>query len=143
MPFTTPVEAPTDAVAGTLLLHAPPVVASASVLLPPIHNMREPVIGATAGSTLSVVVAVQPVVPTNVITAVPVAIADTEPVVAPMVATEVLLLDQVPPPVTASANVVLAPTHSVVLPVIGNNGFTLMVLVAVDTPPQASVEVTV
>lgn len=136
-----PVDAPTVAIVIALLLHVPPAVVSASVLLPPMHNPLLPVMGATEGSTVTVVVVVQPVPLVKVTGAVPTAMALTEPVVAPIVATAVLPLVQVP--LVASDNTVDAPAHIVVLPVMGDTGFTLIVLNAVATPPHASVDVSV
>jgi hypothetical protein len=73
---------------------------------------------------------------------VPALTPDTTPVEDPIVATDVLLLVQVPPPV-ALLNAVVPPTHTVVVPVIGVIGFTVIVLVAVAVIPQASVTVAV
>ena len=55
-PLTTPV-ALTVAMAVLLLLHAPPAVASLSVVVPPTHNVVVPVI--TAGSGVTVTTAVE------------------------------------------------------------------------------------
>ena len=59
-----------------------------------------------------------------------------------MLATAVLLLVQVPPP-DASFRVVVPPIQIVVIPVIGDDGFTVTEVVAVDISPHASVQVTV
>ena len=66
----------------------------------------------------------------------------TTPLEEPTAATNVLLLDHVPP-AGEQLNVELPPEHIVVLPVIAATGFTFIVFVAVDISPQASVEVTV
>jgi hypothetical protein len=44
MPDTTPLDEPTVAIEVLLLLHEPPVVASASVIVPPMHTAAGPVI---------------------------------------------------------------------------------------------------
>lgn len=44
MPVTTPVDAPTVATEGLLLLHVPPAVASANVTVDPIHTAVLPLI---------------------------------------------------------------------------------------------------
>ena len=66
VPVTTP-EVPIVATPGLLLAHTPPVVASLSVVVLPIHVVRVPVIVASKGNGLTVngVVAIQPV-PTSV-----------------------------------------------------------------------------
>jgi hypothetical protein len=58
-----------------------------------------PVIGPAAGFTVTTIVAMQPVPNVYEITAVPAATPPKIPDVEPMVATEVLLLLHVPPPV--------------------------------------------
>jgi hypothetical protein len=62
-------------------------------------------------------------------TEVPVAIPKTTPLAEPIVATDVLLLLQVPP-VTASLRVVVAPAHKEVVPVMAvGTGLTVIVVV--------------
>ena len=67
--------------------------------------------------------------------AVPKEIPVTIPVEAPTVATKALLLVHVPP-VTELCNVVVPPTHVVVMPVIGATGLTVMVSVAEQPAPE-------
>ena len=61
-PVTMPVE-PTVAVAGSLLLHEPPGVASANVVVAPMQTESEPVIA--AGEVITVIVNVVVHVPPN------------------------------------------------------------------------------
>jgi hypothetical protein len=58
---TMPVDAPTVATPGALLVHVPPP-ASVRVMVEPIHTVEGPEIGAGADIILSVVVATQPAV---------------------------------------------------------------------------------
>lgn len=53
------------------------------------------------------------------------------PDVGLMVATDVLVLVQVPP-IVPSDNVVVSPAHSEVIPVIGDNGLTVTSVVALQ-----------
>ena len=66
----------------------------------------------------------------------------TTPVVDPAAAIAVLLLAHVPP-VMASLRVIVLPVQTVLGPVTGATGFTVMVLVVEVTSPHASVAVTV
>jgi hypothetical protein len=63
VPADTPVTVPetTDAMEVLPLLHAPPPVASASVVVAASHITAVPVIGATAALTVTTAVALQPV----------------------------------------------------------------------------------
>ena len=65
IPETTPVVIPTVAIEVLLLLHVPPVVASASVLVEPRHTLIVPVIGATEVEDVTVIVAYTPQPPTT------------------------------------------------------------------------------
>jgi len=76
-----------------------------------------------------------------VIIVVPAPTAVTTPPGLVIVATPVLLLTQVCPPPDPSANVVVLPTHKVVVPVIGSSVFTSTVTVPVVVMPHASVTV--
>lgn len=60
-PVTTPDAEPTGAIAVLLLLHAPPVVASVSVIVAPTHTLLLPVIAAGEVLTVTVAVVAQPV----------------------------------------------------------------------------------
>ena len=60
-PVTTPVPATTVATAGVALLHVPPAVASANVVVKVAHTLVVPVITAGNGLTVTVAVLKQPV----------------------------------------------------------------------------------
>ena len=66
---------------------------------------------------------------------VPVDIPVTRPLLNPTVATEVVVLLQVPPGV-ASLNAVVAATQIVVAPVIGDSGLTVIVLETIQPVPS-------
>jgi len=82
---------------GRLLVQVPPGVGSTSVVVPPTHIFVVPTIAAGVAITLNDDVALQPVTG-NVYAMVvrPGATPVTTPVVLPMVAIELLLLDHVP-----------------------------------------------
>jgi hypothetical protein len=99
-----PVEEPIVAMLLLPLVHEPYIVAFDSVVVEPWQTAEGPVIA--AGATFTVTTAVDAQLPTAYdIVAVPFAIPVTTPV-EPTVATEALLLAQVPPTV-ASASVVV------------------------------------
>ena len=56
---TMPVEGSIDAIDGAELLHAPPAVASPSVVVPLVQVLRDPVIAAGEGFTVTAAVAVE------------------------------------------------------------------------------------
>ena len=60
-PVTTPVVEPTLALVASLLLHNPPVVASANPIVDPVHTAGAPVMAAGLGLTVTGIVAKQPV----------------------------------------------------------------------------------
>ena len=124
IPVTTPVPEPTIATVCALLLHVPPVEASVKLTEEPTHTVAVPVMPAGTGSTVTVVVAVQPKGNEYVIVAVPSATEETTPLDDPTVAIVISLLLQVPP-VAASLNVVVEPGQILSFPVIGANGFTV------------------
>jgi hypothetical protein len=126
MPVTTPV-ALTEPTAGTELLHTPPPTALLNVVADPIQTLATPVIVPGLIFTVTTAVFKQPVDNLYVIVEVPPATAETSPVLAPMLATLVLLLLQVPP-VVPSDNVVKVPTHRLIVPPIAA-GFGLTVTV--------------
>ncbi len=133
-PPAMPVASPIVATAVLLLVHVPPP-ASVRVELVPTQNDETPEIGLGNGFTVTVVVIRQPVGRVYVITDVPVETPETIPVVDPTVATVVLLLSQVPPP--ASDNVVVLPTQTFVVPVMGlGSGFTVIVVVTAQLAPM-------
>ena len=118
-PVTTPVELPTVATAGTVLLHTPPGVALLSVPGVPMQMIPLPVIGAGTGVAFTVTTAVTgPEATLYVIVVVPAETPVTIPDADPIVATAGVLDVQVPPGV-ASASVVVPVTHTVNVPVIG------------------------
>lgn len=103
---------------GLELLQVPPGVVLVKVDVMPVQNEVVPLIGAGAvPPTVKVVVTKVPRV--YVIVVVPIEIDVTIPDDEPMVATEVLLLVQMPPVVVESLSVEVVPIHPFVLPVIG------------------------
>jgi hypothetical protein len=101
-------------------VHVPPGVALVRVTEVPAQNgVEPPVIAAGTGETVKTAVEV-PVVPTNVMVAVPADTPVTTPVVAPTVAIATLLLDHVPGPITPedeeSNNVLVDPTQAPKVP---------------------------
>ena len=136
-PKTMPDDEPIVAIAVLLLLHVPPVVASASDADTPTQIDDGPVMPAGSWFTVAGVVVVQPVPNEYVTVTVPVVTPARKPVAEPIVATLMLLLVQVPP-VAGSPNAVVLPTHTRVVPVIvPGNVFT--VIVATVKHPVGSV----
>jgi len=119
-----------------LLLHTPPVTASLSVVESFMHTSAVPPIADGVRLTVTVVIAAQPVAPsTYEIVAAPAAPPVTVPV-APTVAIPVTLLLHVPP-LVASANVVVAPVHTAVPPVmINGDGLIVRIFVTVQPVPN-------
>ena len=151
-PYNIPVTGSMVPTAVLLLLQVPvppDAVASASVIVKPEHTVVGPVIVPATGEAFNVTVAVVVAVPqltlvsVNVIVVVPALTPYTIPVVDPTVPTAVLLLLQVPVPPEAvrSANVVVKPLHTDVVPVIAPaTGDTLTVtLTVVVAEPHESV----
>ena len=132
-PVTIPVP-PTVATAVLLLVHVPPPVASVSAAVPPRQMLTAPVgmIG-DAAFTVTIVVALQPVEAMQVIVAVPVATPVTMPDVAPIVATDVLLLLQLPVP-NVLLSVVVPPAHTVLVPEMVGSGVTVTIAVTKQPP---------
>lgn len=132
-PFETPVttpEVPTVARAVLLLLHVPPPP-SESVMLAPTQTLLGPVIAEGSGLTVSTLVAIQPVPEVKVIIVVPRATPDTSPVPASIVATLVVVLAHVPPPL-ASLRFVMLPIHTPAEPEIAaGSGFTVITVVVI------------
>jgi len=125
---TDPLDEPIATTLASLLLHVPPVVASASKVVRPGHIEETPVI-ADIGLTVTTAIAEQPVsnvhvmvAVTGVVTAPPVIVPDAEPIGAMVV----LLLAHVPPP--PSVNVVVAPRQTLNGPDMADAaGFTVSV----------------
>jgi hypothetical protein len=109
-PHARPVELPIVATVVLLLLHAPPAVASLRVVQVPAHIVVVPIIAAGDEVTVATIVAVQPPLMVYEITAVPAETPQSVPVL-PMVATDTLLLLQVPPDM-ASLSVVQRPAQT-------------------------------
>lgn len=123
MPVTTADEDPialTVATAALLLLQVPPDIVSVNVSDVPWQMVVTPVIKPGEGILFTVTVTVVNAVPQvpvteYVIVVVPVSMPVTTPAEV-IVATEVLLLLQLPPD-TVAPSVVVVPTHAVVTPV--------------------------
>ena len=133
-PVTVPNDPSTVAIDVLLLLQLPPVVGSLNVIVAPVHTGVFEVIGNDPLIVTTIVAALpQPFV--YCIVAVPGVTPLTTPLVEPTVATAVLLLLHVPP-LTASANVVFAPTHADTVPVmLAGATFTVIVAVVLDKHP--------
>lgn len=115
MPVTTP-EAFTVAIAPDAVVQAPAGVLL-SVVVAATQTLATPVIAVGLAFIVTVTVLVQPLVPKHVIVAMPAPMPVTVPDEEPTVATETLELDHVEP-IMDEPNVVFAPTHIVVGPVI-------------------------
>ena len=121
-PVTTPVEASTVATALDDD-QTPPVVALVNVVAEPAHTSVVPLIAATTGRALTVTACVTKLVQpfafvmVYVIVAVPAETPLTTPVEASTVAVAVFELVQTPP-AGVLASVVVAPAHTLVVPVI-------------------------
>jgi hypothetical protein len=131
-PLTMPVALPIVATPMLLLLHAPPLVASVSVVAEPTHTPVAPDTDAGDAITDVTAVAEQPVPSVYVITVVPAAIPLTAPVPEPMAAADGLLQLHVPPAVVLR-NVTMAPVQTLELPAIApGSGFTVAIFVTVQ-----------
>jgi len=134
IPAVPPVTTPAPLIVATevgVLLHTPPVVASLSVIVVPLHNDVAPMMPAAPAFTVTVAVTVQPLPSEYVITEVPGALPVTVPVVL-MVAVTVLPLVQVPPPAVLPS-VVVPPAHKCNIPLIAEGArFTVIMVVAVQ-----------
>jgi hypothetical protein len=116
-----------------LLLHVPPVELLAHAVVAPAHTVLPPLIAPGAAYTERIVVTEQPDT-AYVIVAVPVAIAETTPVLL-TVATAVLLLLHVPPEVVFVRAVVLPAQTDVVPPMAEGVALTVIDFVAVQPEP--------
>ena len=114
-PLTTP-PVLTGAMLASLLLHVRPAGLEPSVVLLPTHNVRLPVIAVGDASTVIDRVRRQPVGSVYVTVAAPAATPVTIPV-EPIVATVDGVIVHIPPALV-SERVAVAPTHTVVPPVI-------------------------
>jgi hypothetical protein len=131
-PLTPPFPEPIVAVPASLDVHVPPVVASDSVTVPPIHTFVAPVIAVGAVCTVIVCVAIvlpQALVTVYFIVSTPEATPVTDPE-TDIVATEVAELLQTPPDAVLvndtaeSEQIVIGPDN---VPAFGS-GFTVIVL---------------
>jgi hypothetical protein len=126
-------EASTVATVESLVVHVPPATASSRFTVSLSHTALPPVIVPAAGNgfTVNGVVALQPVDNVYVIFTLPADTPVTTPEPEPTVAIAVLLLLHVPPP--PSLSVVVAPTHTFVVPDMEDgNGFTVSLLVVLQ-----------
>jgi hypothetical protein len=98
-----------------LLVHVPPGVVELSVVVAPVQTVLLPVMAAGNAFTVTTAVRVQPLVPKQVMVAVPAATPVTVPDDEPMVATAVLLLLHVAPRLVV-LNVVVDPAHILNVP---------------------------
>ena len=133
-PDTIPVEEPTVAIDGLLLVHVPPGLGFVSVIVLNTHTLFPvdgPDIGPGEEITVIVNVLKQPVGSIYVMVAVPVEMPVTRPVAEPTVATAGLLLLHVPPGV-ADVSVVTAPIQTVDVPaIVAGSGLTVTTAVAI------------
>lgn len=130
-PVIKPTEVLTDAMAELLLLHVPPEVTSLSIVVKPEQTLVMPVIARGSGFTVMFFIEMQPVGKVYVMVTGPAATPVSTPVLL-IVASEVLLLLQVPPAV-ASVNCVVAATHTPAAPEIAaGKGFTITDVVAMQ-----------
>ena len=113
-PLTTPAVF-TGAVALALLLHVPPLVASASAVVAPRHMPVLPEI-ADIGFTVTTLVTAHPAPVEYVIVAIPAIPPVTFPVPSTLAMLALLLVHV--PPVTASLSAVLLPAHTLAVPAI-------------------------
>jgi hypothetical protein len=132
-PVTMPVPAPTEAIAGLLLLHTPPEVGCVRVRVWPSQTESVPTMADGAGVTVTTTVDRQPAVNAYVMVAVPGATPVTTPVVRPTVAMPVLLLVQVPP-VDAFVSVIVEATQTLVGPTMGAAAFTTVTTMVTEQP---------
>ena len=139
VPATEPVTTPTLASAIVALplslLQVPVPVASDNVVVEPTHTLCVPVI-AVIGLTVTTAIDEQPVPSVYVILDVPATAPAITPTLASAIVAFPLLLLQVPP-LVASDNVVVEPTHTLWVPVIAVIGLT--VTTAVDEQPVPSI----
>jgi hypothetical protein len=125
-----PVAEPATAIAVLLLLQVPPVVAEDKVLVAPRQMPVVPVIDAGAGLTVRMADLAHPVEDSvNIMLEFPAETALMVPLVAPMVATVVLLLLHVPAP-DALVSVADVPAQSEsVPPILAGRAITVTTLV--------------
>ncbi len=142
-PVTIPVADPTVATPVAELLHVPPVVALANVVVPLIHVEAVPVIAAGAATTVTIRLAADPQpVAYNIVT-VPAPTPVTNPVPVSADAIDVFPLVQLPP-VTEFDNVIVLPSQTEEGPdIVAGAAFTVTTLVAGVPHPLSYVMVAV
>jgi hypothetical protein len=114
-PVTIPLNDPITATPGTVLIHVPPGTPSPNGNVAPTHTGNTPVIAVGVGLTDIVSATWQPPAAVYVMIVVPSMTPVTTPPPEVTVATDVLLLNHVPP-VTASPSDAVVPTHSAEAP---------------------------
>ncbi len=135
-PVTTPVPEPTETLV-LLLVHVPPP-ASVNAVVEPTHTVELPEIATGNGLTVTTWIVLHPVPNVYVIVDVPPATPETMPVPDPTVATEEVLVVQVPPP--PSVNAVVKPAQTVMVPVIAEGkGLTVTTVIVVHPVPKVYV----
>ena len=128
------VDEPIVATAVLLLLQCPPVVTSLNAAVRPAQSTSGPVIFAGTGFTVTSVVFRHPVASEYVITAVPLPTPATIPEIEPILATAVLVLVHIPPPI-ASLRSISPPTQTLKVPVMVDGiGFTMKRVVVLQPP---------
>jgi hypothetical protein len=135
MPVTTPEVESIVAIVVSLLLHEPPGSGSVNDAVAPTHNWLGPDMGPGNAFTVTTTGAEgQPVSTEKVIAEVPGNMPVTTPDVLPTVATDVLLLFQVPVP-AISDNAVVCPWQMLSgLPVGADGGLTTLMAVVAEHP---------
>jgi hypothetical protein len=136
IPDNTPVDAPMVATEVLLLLHVPPGAPLVNELVLPRQADDEPVIEAGVWLTVTTVLAGVPQPFEYDIVAVPTVAPVMMPVVAPAMATEGLLLVQLPTP-PALDSVVVVPVQNTAVPDIDGSGEPLTTNVPTAKHPLA------
>ena len=121
--------APIVATDGLLMLQLPPLSELVNSVVLPTHTFGIPPIADGSGFTVSLKLAMQPRAVVYFMVAIPAETPDTSPDEGSTVATEGAVLLHEPPGV-ASFNVVVLPAHIAPVPVIGESGLTVKVVVA-------------
>ena len=118
-PVTSPVNGLTEAYRAGDVFHVPPGSPSVSVMTAPAQTDEGPAMGAGAVLTVMVMDIEQPAVAVKVMSVVPGMSPVTTPEAVPIVATEVLLLVQEPPPDVPSVNRAGVPMQTFAGPMMG------------------------
>jgi hypothetical protein len=133
-----PVDEPTVAIVPSILLHVPPARVLFHKVVRPVHTVADPVIAGGKGLTVTVVVEKQPEGMVKLIIALPPEIPVTTPVAGFTVATEVVLLLQVPGSGGGIVDkAVVSPGHILNVPVMAGatgSGLTVTTATTVHDP---------